>query len=209
MTGSIKMCKLDYLTMKTQTSSYFALGFIIILFSCMNASIISLTFSTSWFTAMLSNQIFMIHEKGDLGRFYHSLSLELKDIVQGRYLFLFTNYFICLLLTLIIGSIFALYRHTPLAPLDLLTATASSLLVFTVINGVQLPLYFKFGYTKAKISSLLAPLIVIAIFYCGTSGILPFLYSPSLFIILSFLLSILIIMISCHLSVFGYKTGKR
>ncbi|MDR1689206.1 MAG: ABC-2 transporter permease, partial [Clostridiales bacterium] len=87
MINSLKMAKLDFFTMKSQLASYMVIIFLVLFFGFMDASIIMICVNCAWFMALMSTMIFATQEKNNLNRLYGSLSLKLKDIVLGRYIF--------------------------------------------------------------------------------------------------------------------------
>ncbi|MDF2845665.1 MAG: hypothetical protein K0R00_4091 [Herbinix sp.] len=88
---------------------------------------------------------------------------------------------------------------------------SASLLIFTTIVGLQMPLLFKLGYTKAKLWSMI-PFIVVMLFISlpsfvsSLSGIVTFMLSHSTFLItICLIASCIIYYFSYHLSVLGYR----
>lgn len=87
MSYSVKMAKLDFYTFKAQFLNYMALAFMIAMFCFMGSSIITLGITAAWYVALVMTNIIVIQEKNNLERLYASLSLDLKNIIGGRYLF--------------------------------------------------------------------------------------------------------------------------
>ena len=163
MTAIYNMAKLDFYTTKSQNSMYLSLAMVLGLFALMGTSFTVLSITAAWFTALLSVNIFTIQEKNDLDRLYASLSLRLEHMVAGRYLFLYAGYFAALLLSILIGGASAPWHQTPVRPEEIMTALCVSLLAFTLIAGVQLPVYFRLGYSRAKIWCLVPFLAVMLV----------------------------------------------
>lgn len=57
MSNSLKMARLDYFTFKSQIAAYVSLVLMIILFSVMGSSFVTLNITVSWFVALLSMNI--------------------------------------------------------------------------------------------------------------------------------------------------------
>lgn len=161
MTNVLKMMKLDFFTIKSQLFSYLSLIFMVFMFEFIGSSVTILCFTGAWFVALMSTNIFAEQEKNHLERLYGSVSITLNDIVLGRYIFVFLNYFMSFLLIIVLNFGFALYRSTPVEVLDLMLGFSLSFLAFSTITGIQIPMFFKMGYTKAKIWSLLPFSLVI------------------------------------------------
>ena len=103
---------------------------------------------------------FAVGEKCNMDALYATLAIDRKGVVAGRYLFVFIMN-VCTVAAMYIVSTAALLvlklTNFLFAPQDESTA-----LVFTaiavaslLIQSLQLPLFFKFGYTKAKLFALL------------------------------------------------------
>nr|WP_296465334.1 ABC-2 transporter permease [uncultured Acetatifactor sp.] len=163
MRAFLKMAKLDFLTMKTQFFSYLSLVVIVLMFGFMKSSVIVLCITSAWFIALQASNIFAIQEKNNLERLYGSVSVELNDIVLGRYAFMFLNYFISFLAVIVLNFGFSLYQGITVNVSDIMLGFSLSFLIFSIITGIQMPLFFKMGYTKAKVWALLPFLIVMAV----------------------------------------------
>lgn len=163
MSYSVKMAKLDFYTLKAQFGNYIALILIIAMFCFMGSSIITLSITAAWFTALLMTNIFVKQEKNDLERLYASLSLDLKNIICGRYIFIFANFVAVLIISIIIGVCALFFQNSTVSFMEIITAVCVSLLIFTIIIGVQIPIYFRYGYTKAKIRCLIPYILVLGI----------------------------------------------
>lgn len=160
MTGTWKMTRLDAFTMRSYFYTYLALIPIILLFAYMRSSDTLLYFTCSWFVALSATNIFAIEEKNNLGRLYGTLPIRLADIVLGRYLFILLSYVAAVVLVLLISMGIALYQGNTLFGSYTLLGIGVSFLAFALIVGVQLPIFFRLGYIKAKFWSL-APFILV------------------------------------------------
>lgn len=163
MSGFLKMTKLDFYTIKPQLAAYLSLVLIIVMFEFMDSSVIVLCMTGAWYVALMSSTIFAMQEKNSLERLYGSLSVGLRDIVLGRYVFVFLNYFISFLMIILLHSGFALFQNKALEVSDMMLGLSASFLAFSVITGVQMPLYFKLGYAKAKVWSMVPFMAVMAL----------------------------------------------
>ena len=100
---------------------------------------------------------FAIGEKNNIDALYITLSLDRKTVVAGRYLFslafnigaiLFSVFFA------IIGILVTRAVGLDMGKSDILLAGVLLAAVFIVIQSIQLPFFFKMGYTKAKFFSI-------------------------------------------------------
>ncbi|MFZ7131158.1 MAG: ABC-2 transporter permease [Eubacteriales bacterium] len=214
MTRSLRITKLDFYTMKSQFAMYLILAMIVLLFAFMGSSAIVLSITCSWFVALMSSNIFAIQEKDNLNRLYGSLSVNLKDVVLGRYIFIFLNYIISFFMIIVLYFGFVLFQNEEMNLQEVLLGFSLSFLIFSVIVGMQMPIFFKMGYTKAKIWSLLPFLAVMALviipsFVDALSGIVEFMMSNKIVLIISAILASCIIQfISYNISVVTYRRGR-
>lgn len=160
MNGAFRIAKLDFFTMKSQAVLYVIMVLIVSMFSIMDSSIIVSFITGAWFTALMASNIFIIQEKNNLNRLYGSVSVELKDIVLGRYIFAFSNYVISLVTVIAVSLIVSLFRDMFIDVSNILLGFSLSLLIFSIITGIQMPLFFKLGYTKAKMWAVVPFLVV-------------------------------------------------
>lgn len=160
MNGAFRIAKLDFFTMKSQAVLYVIMVLIISMFSIMDSSIIVSFITGAWFTALMASNIFIIQEKNNLNRLYGSVSVEWKDIVLGRYIFAFSNYVISLVTVIAVSLIVSLFRDMFIDVSNILLGFSLSLLIFSIITGIQMPLFFKLGYTKAKMWAVVPFLVV-------------------------------------------------
>lgn len=160
MNGAFRIAKLDFFTMKSQAVQYAIMVLIIVMFSIMDSSITVSFITGAWFTALMASNIFVIQEKNNLNQLYGSVSVELKDIVLGRYIFAFSNYVISLVTVIAVSLIVSLFRDMFIDVSNILLGFSLSLLIYSIITGIQMPLFFKLGYTKAKIWAVVPFLVV-------------------------------------------------
>lgn len=214
MSYSVKMSKLDFYTFNSQFVNYASFVMIIIMFCFIGSSIVGLSITSAWFTALLSTNIFMIQEKNDLDRLYASLSLDLKNIILGRYIFIFANYFIALLFSIIVGIAANTFKNIPISFQEIIKASCLSLLIFILIICVQIPIYFRYGYTKAKVRCLIPYVFVLAViilpsFTTAFSNIIVTLKQhPAATNAMCLFVSVMVFLVSYKVSVICYRKRK-
>ena len=211
MSDTLKMIRLDFLTMKSQLVMYLSLVVIVIMFEFMGSSVTVLCLNAAWFTALFLSSIFVLQEKNNLDQLYGSVSMRLREIVAGRYLYMLLNFFLTFAAVLVIHSVISLILNRLIDFSDALLGFSVSLLVFSVIIGMQSPLFFKMGYSKAKGWSFLPFLAVMALVVSPT--FLPAVFriiehlmmNPNTVIAGCILLSFAVLSVSCMLSVQAYR----
>lgn len=214
MSNSLKMARLDYFTFKSQIVAYAALILVTIMFAVMSSSFVTLSITVSWFTALLLTNIFAIQEKNELERLYAALSLNAKNIICGRYIFTFVNYILAMIVSIFIGIVISFLQNRDVNYTDIILSISISLFAFTIIIGIQIPIYFKLGYTKARVWCMVPFVLVMAIcilpsFIDVFSSIVAGLLKHQIVLeTISLLISFVIILVSYHLSVICYQKRR-
>ena len=206
MTGFAKIAKLDFYTMKSQFAGYLSLVFAVLLFGFMGSSVTWLCITGAWFVALMSSGIFAIQEKNNLDRLYGSVCVELRDIVLGRYVFVFSCYLVTSLAIIILYSGFALITDIELDLHDAALGFCLSFLIFSAITGMQLPLFFKLGYTKGCIWATIPFVAVMALtvvpsFVSALSGVVEFMQSNQTVLMIGCILA------GCSIQFLSYRTA--
>lgn len=214
MNGAFRIAKLDFFTMKSQAVLYAIMVLIIVVFYIMDSSIIVSFITGAWFTALMASNIFVIQEKNNLNRLYGSVSVELKDIVLGRYIFAFSNYVISLVTVIAVSLIVSLFRDMFIDVSNILLGFSLSLLIYSIITGIQMPLFFKLGYTKAKIWAVVPFLVVMLLVIIPSfitvlsTFIQSVMSNQSMIIAVGIVASCVIQLISYKIAVIAYRKRK-
>lgn len=211
MTSALKMAKLDLFTMKSQFAGYLMLVLFVLMSGYMGSSMTILGINIAWFTALMSSNIFMIQEKNNLNRLYGSVSLSLKDIMLGRYLFVNLSHILSFVLAIIMYFLLIVFQHKIFDLSGAFLGFSISFLVFSAMTGMQTPLFFRIGYIKARgwFMLIFSMIMVLALvpFFIPTlfEKVKPLLPSQSLLSVLGILVGCIIQYVSYRLSVVGYR----
>ena len=211
--NKIKQIKLDLISIKPYLTIknfiiFFGIGIYYMFINKSPNSIISM----SMFLAMLySSYPFLVGENSGIDGLYKLLAIDSKDVVIGRYILALLIYFASSILGCIFYLIVAAIKDYPI-DLDILFGLGITFLVFAIIICLQYPIYFKYGYVKAK-TWILLPIFIIGIivitagfFIKDFERVINFIYqNKELIIIFSIILLILIIAISFKLALKFYK----
>ena len=212
MTGVARITKLDFFIMKSQAISYFSLVAVILIFGLIGSPITVLCITGAWFIALMATNIFAIQEKNRLDRLYGSVCVSLNEVV--RYTFVFLNYLAGMVAIIILYLGFVMCGKAIFNAPDMMLGSGLSFLVFSTITGIQMPLFFKMGYTKAKLWSLIPfavvmLLVVLPSFVSALSGVLDFAQShKELFAFACILTSCIIQFVSYHIAVIFYRKQR-
>ena len=163
------------------------------------------------FAMIFSSYPFLVGENSGIDGLYKLLAIDSKDVVIGRYILALIFYFASSILGFIFYLIVATIKDFPI-DLDILFGLGINFLVFAIIICLQYPIYFKYGYAKAK-TWILLPIFIIGIigmiagfFIKDFEQLINFIYqNKELIIIFSIILLILIIAISMKLALKFYK----
>lgn len=208
-----KQIKLDLISIKpylTIKNLFIFLG-IGIFYMFINSSP-NIIITMSMILAMLySSYPFLVGENSGIDGLYKLLGIDSRDVVIGRYILAPIFYFASSILGIIFYLIVATIKDFPI-DLDILFSLGINFLVFVIIICLQYPIYFKYGYTKAK-TWIILPIFIIGIiamlagfFIKDFDQAINFIYqNKELIIIFSIILVILIITISMNLSIKFYR----
>jgi ABC-2 type transport system permease protein len=105
---------------------------------------------------------FSIGDKNGLDTLYGTLAISKKTVVTGRYMFAVTLEMICAALSIILSWVLSFIIKTDYIITDELFTLCLLSFIFSLIVAIQYPIYFKYGYNKAKVVALV-PLLIIFI----------------------------------------------
>ena len=153
--------KLDFLTLKPYYTSLLMLVGIGVMFSLfLEWAVSGLIMIMVVYLVMVAGYPFSIGDKANIDMFYTTLPLSRKQVVTGRYLFTLCLYAITILISLALIAVAVVVRGNHVEAMEVLYGISWSFLLFSFMVGVQFPLYFKMGYTKARLLANL-PLFIL------------------------------------------------
>ncbi|MCC0719836.1 ABC-2 transporter permease [Clostridioides sp. ZZV14-6105] len=214
MTDSIKFTKLDIFTMKSYFNMNLVLLPVIMLFSYMGSSTLTLYITCSWFVALMISNVFAIEEKNNLSRLYGTLSIKLRDIVLGRYIFILLNFVLTVFIITILSIVVLFFKSKSIDIQEIILGISTSFLVFSAIVGVQIPIFFKMGYLKTRFWSLIPYIIVLTLVLMTSlidkiSFVIDFIiYNQGIFSILGLIASFIILVASYKISFLLYESRR-
>lgn len=208
-----KQIKLDIISIKP----YFTLKNLIIfsgiaIFYMFITKSPNILLTMSMFIAMLfSSYPFLVGDNSGIDGIYRLFAIDSKNVVLARYVLALIIYLFSSILGFIYYLVAAKVRSYPI-DIDILISFGVNFLIFALIISLQFPIYFKYGYTKAKTWVILPILIigilggVIGYFVKDIDYVINFLHqNKNLITILTIILVILIIVISIKLAIKFYK----
>ena len=161
--------------------------------------------------AMLFNYFFIVGEKCNIDALYATLSIDRKTVVAGRYLSMLVINCCAILLCLAFATIgWFMLNNTGIE-----SAAAGSIwstpVIFAMLIFIQVicvPLYFRFGYTKAKYLTMLptVPMMIgFVLFYLFSGDVTFFDNNMITLTLFTVVLLVVVIFISYKLSISFYK----
>lgn len=111
---------------------------------------------------LLMSYPFSISEKNGLDTLYATLSINRKTVVKGRYSFALAAEVVCIALAILFSWIMSLFIEIKFDIAGALFSISLLSSVFSLLVAIQFPVYFKYGYSKAKILALI-PLFIVFI----------------------------------------------
>lgn len=168
MNKALSFIRLDFITIKPYLTLknlliFIGVALIMIIANTNAGAVIGILMV---FAALYASYPFVIGEKSNIDVLYTTLSIKRNTVVLGRYLFALTLDLFAGLFTFIFSFILLTVMQRGFDFIESLSAILILFLLFSVIQAVQLPIYFKLGYTKAKFLAYLPfialPLLIMA-----------------------------------------------
>ncbi len=168
MSKLLSFVKLDFITIKPYMTMK-NLWIYVLTMAFMAFSTQSATSVASMILMIASLHViypFALGEKSNIDAFYITLSIPRRIVVYGRYLFVLCldvcALLIGFLIALILSPLFKENLNETLLPIFVV------FLLFTIIQLIQLPIYFALGYTKAKVFVMLPYVLLFVLFMLST-----------------------------------------
>lgn len=105
---------------------------------------------------------FVLSEKNNIENFYGTLSVNKKNIVNGRYIFALGVMIFFAIFSYIIMIVGNIILKEKFEPSELLFVLGTGFFMAVILLSLQLPAYFKLGYTKGKVFTYV-PFILLAV----------------------------------------------
>lgn len=213
--------KLDYITIKPYLSvkNLLIFGCIMVFLTAMSGNVASGLSVGMMLGTIYLGYPFALGEKSNMDALYTILSVERKTVVAGRFAFIFL-FNICSIIAALVIATITLFI---VGQLDIFANGVETLIaiimiasLFAVIQLFQLPVFFKYGYTKAKLLTFM-PFVALMVGYFLISGFagqllgdLELVLSIGNFLVHNQLVIIaLIILFLCVLTFISYRISIR
>ena len=171
MNKALLFIRLDFITIKPYLTVKNLLIFVgVALFMLVPTNSLPGTFGILMaLGALYSSYPFAIGEKSNIDVLYATLSIKRNTVVLGRYSFALTLDIVVGLFTFIFSFLVLSVMQKSFDFIGSLSTILVLFLLFSLIQAVQLPIYFKMGYTKAKYLAYLPFMVLPAAVFIGTT----------------------------------------
>lgn len=211
MNGVIKMAWLDQRSFRQTLSVYGTLLLVLFMLSFAGLSFFVSGVTAAWLMALMLMGIFAVQEKNGLERLYATLALSDREVIAGRYLFMFVHYALALGLAMLLALFVSLMQGVAVDGAQVCAGVAASVFLYTLLIAIQTPIYFTVGYSKGMVAGLVAYVAVLFLaistfFSDSTLSMLQNLAQhPVLLLFVSFAASALMLGFSYRFSLKNYR----
>ena len=166
--------RLEFITIKPYLTvkNLLIFGCIMVFLTVMSGNVASGLGVGLMFGTIYLGYPFALGEKSNMDALYTTLSVGRGTVVLGRYLFMLLFNLCCIIAAVVIATI-TLFVAGQLDfsanGLETMIAVVLLAAIFAVIQLVQLPVFFKYGYTKAKLLTFM-PFVAIMVGYFLVTG---------------------------------------
>lgn len=208
-----KQIKLDLISIKPYMTfkNFAVMTFMAILYMYIMGSPVITISLAMLFGIIFSSYPFLLGENSGIDGLYRIYGISSKEVAIARYIIACIIFVLVSIFGFFYYLIIALIKNLPIG-IDILEMIAINFVIFTLMVSFQYPIYFKYGYTKAKTFALIPIFIiggmgmVLGLFKENLKGIYQFMFSHKEVMMVVFgILVLLIIVISIKLSIKFYK----
>lgn len=161
MNKILPFIRLDLYTLKPYRKSLLLIIAIAVVMTIVLKSLTLFCLYLMMFLILMMIYPFSIGETNRLDTLYATLSLRRRNIVVGRYVFALCMEIVVALVTLIFTLILSAVTGIEFIASDIFLYFCLASFAFSFIVSFQFPIYFKFGYNKAKFIALIPLYLVV------------------------------------------------
>jgi hypothetical protein len=162
MKQALRFLKLDFITIKPYLSGKNLLILLLmpVFFMSLTDGGVGVMFFLMGFGAIFASYPFSVGEQNGIDALYATLSIKRENAVLGRYLFSISTDLLIGLVATAFEALTGLVRKTHIDWAQYVAVLGVALAFFTLVQAIQLPLFFRIGYAKAKLLSVLPFLLI-------------------------------------------------
>ena len=169
MSKVLSFVKLDFITVKPYftVKNLFILLIVITALSINNTAGGVLIGIVMAFALMYSSYPFAVGEKNSIDHLYATLPMSKRSVVLGRYGFVIALDVISGVVACLLLFVLQTILQRPFSLQETLLTALVLFVIYTFFQAIQLPIYFKLGYAKAKFLAYMPiaifPLVAVAV----------------------------------------------
>ncbi|WP_353095763.1 ABC-2 transporter permease [Tissierella praeacuta] len=154
---------------------------------------------------ILTNMPFKYEIKDNTHTLIQSLPITKKEVVISKYISIFINYFLSVILVGVYFWIISIFKLKIAGGLNI-SVIKETLIIFTIITSVSLPAYFKLPPKLGNIVNIVMYMIIINICVIGSSEDINIFNSLNIQGINSLIITAIVYLVSMVISIGLYKT---
>ena len=177
----LSFVRLDYITIKPYiTWKNLLLFLVVFVFIGSGTGDVSAIIGMSMmYSVIFACYPFSVGEKNGIDALYATLPITKKTVVIGRYIFTVLLNLTMFAASLILSIVLMTVAGKGVQLLEIVLIAVVCFALFTLVEAIQLPLYFKLGYNKAKYLTYFPLLcfpamVVLGSFLLGRERVIPF-----------------------------------
>jgi ABC-type transport system involved in multi-copper enzyme maturation permease subunit len=116
------------------------------------------------FSVVLGGMVFSTHEKNHTEKLYGTLPLTKREMIVGRYLYALIIGAVSIVIAGALSKAVSIFIDTPVEPVLYWGALAGAFVYYCFAVGVSFPIFFKFGFAKANVFTMLPMYLLVIAF---------------------------------------------
>lgn len=151
MSNTWKATILDFSLIKPYLKVIYFTLLLPIVFAAINRSLVVGVSFAMCFIAMTTGYTFSTMEKNNMERLYGILPVKKREMVMGRYFFIFILGAMALIVSLLIQPLVLRALGETISTGDIFIAGIGGIVLFTLYTAFQIPGYYKYGFIKGRV----------------------------------------------------------
>jgi len=153
MRKTLSFIKLDFITIKPYLTLKNLIIFAVIMLCILitSGTIAAIVGLVAFLCVTYVSYPFAVGEQRGIDALYITLAIPRKTVVRGRYLFAIATDLSAIALSFVVTFLMSIVSQKPFAVTETVLVALIAFFMLSLTQTLQLPIYFKLGYTKAKV----------------------------------------------------------
>jgi len=156
------LLKLDFYTMKGLHIRLFVMFIVSLIIGSFSGPNIVIIINLFGLIFVISG-FYQVAHQSNFNKLYSILPVRKSEIIKGRYLFILSYLLLLSLIAFILFCILSYVMNKQGMLIQGITTLSLSIILTSLVISIQLPVYFKFEYTKASFLVIVPFLIIFAL----------------------------------------------